>query len=71
MSLKGSGNGSTNRLFKDSGYYHGDSQSHSTSIDDDVTSLSLSASSLMSGASGVSSFISRLCLSIMSYIIDQ
>lgn len=71
MSLKGSGNGSTDRLFKDSGYYHGDSQSHSTSIDDDVTSLSLSASSLMSGASGVSSFISRLCLSIMSYIIDQ
>ena len=71
MSLKGSGNGSTDRLFKDSGYYHGDSQSHSTSVDDDVSSLSLSASSLMSGASGVSSFISRLCLSIKSYIIDQ
>lgn len=70
MSLKGRGNGSTDGLFTDSGYYHGDPQSHSTSVDDDVTSLSLSAGSLFSGASGVSSFISN-CVYQKSYMIDQ
>lgn len=57
MSLKGSGEGgSTERLFKDSGYYHGDSQSHSTSIDEEIhTSFSSMSSSQRSAASGVSS----------------